>query len=147
MIKNFYIGMTTVLSCLLLTACAQGYISGSETSPALYPSGLPPITALNITDNTQVLSGYSADDSKHCKDFKITQAQALAYFQTAGIINASDAHHTFDVSPCYAKGDLTLKFEGPAKWSINELGSATLVKRNGAEIMLFCADCLLDNVQ
>lgn len=123
------------LSLLLLSACAQGYISGTDKTPAMAPSGLPEITALHITDNAR-------GDPKLCKNFKITQAQALAYFQTAKIVNASDTH----IAPCFARGDLNFAFEGAATWAINERGSSTLIKKNGTELRLFCPDCILGNV-
>ena len=135
--------LLSTLSLLLLSACAQGYVSGIGTTPALYPSGLPQITALHITENAKA---STAADTKHCSDFKITQAQALAFFNAAKIVNASDTHHTAEISPCFARGDLTLAFEGPAKWTINQDGSSTLTKNNGKALGLFCADCILGNV-
>ena len=138
--------LLSTLSILLLSACAQGYVSGTETTPALFPSDLPKITALNITENAKASTGYTAAETKYCGEFKVTQAQALAFFNSAKIVNASDAHHTVDVSPCFARGDLTLAFEGPAKWTINQGGSATLTKKNGKDLQLFCAGCILGNV-
>lgn len=138
--------LLSTLSLLLLTSCAQGYVSGTETTPALFPSGLPKITALNITGNAKASTGHTAAETKHCVDFKVTQAQALAYFNSAKIINASDEHHTVDVSPCFAEGDLILAFEGPAKWTITEGGASTLTKKNGKELRLLCVNCLLGNV-
>jgi hypothetical protein len=137
--------LLSALSLLLLSACAQGYISGTEKTPAMYPSGLPEITALHITDNVQTSAGHSAAETKHCKAFKITQAQAVAYFQTARLISASETTHTVDTSLCHAQGDMNLAFEGPARWTINEHGSSTLTKKNGTELKLFCPDCILGN--
>ena len=127
---------TLALSLLLLSACAQGYTSGTETTPALYPSGLPKITALHITENGK-------GDAKLCKDFKITQGQALAYFNTAKIINTMPQ----ETNPCSAQGDLTLAFEGPAKWMISSDGYATLTKQNGTELKMFCPRCILGNIR
>ena len=138
--------LLSTLSLLLLSACAQGYVSGTETTPALFPSDLPKITALNITENAKTSTGYTAAETKRCGDFKITQAQALAFFNAAKIVNTSDTHHTAEISPCFARGDLTLAFEGPAKWTINQDRSSTLTKDNGKALRLFCADCILGNV-
>lgn len=123
------------LSLLLLSACAQGYISETASHPAMAPSDLPKITALHITENAK-------GDAKLCKSFHLTQAQALAYFNTARIVSETDAKAV----SCYAQGNMTFAFEGPAIWAISKGGYATLTRKNGTKLNLFCPDCILGNV-
>jgi len=123
-----------------LASCATRHCSpGSEFEPSLCALSLPQINDIDIRKNAS--RSAQADDATQCDDFVLTEAQLRMFFSATKQIDASDAHHTLDWSPCNASGDVRFSDGRVGQWTISQSRLGSLAIDGDEEITLYCPRC------
>jgi len=125
---------------VLLASCATGNCSrGSEFEPALCAVNLPPISSIDIHQNAA--RSTLADDATRCDDFVLTESQLYMFFSATRQIDAGDAHHQLDWSPCHASGDVRFSDGRVGQWTISQSRVGSLAVDGDEPVTLYCRRC------
>lgn len=145
--------MTKRLAVMLLlcvaagTAQAEGGCTpGSEFEPRTCPLALPRIAHLTILRNA-AKSIQETDPAVSCGGFRLTPKLARRYLTHAKTVDANDAHHTLDWSPCSASGEVRFADGRRGHWHIEQLRAGTLKIGDADEQILYCPSCKLKPFQ
>lgn len=128
--------LSAVLGCSAHERCTKA----TEFMPALCPLHLPEIVDVRIEQNG-VKADAAKDDPADCTRFKVDGQVVRHFFESARKVDANDAHHTLDWSPCYASGTLTFADGRKAHWDINELRTGDFDLGTGARQFVYCQTC------
>jgi len=141
--------MAKRLAVVLLVCSAAGAAwadsactPGTEFEPSTCSLELPRITRVTILRNA-AKSSQEADPAVSCKAFALTPKLVRRYLRDARTVDANDAHHTLDWSPCSASGEVHLADGRRGHWHIEQLRAGTLKIGDADEQVLYCASCKL----
>jgi len=114
---------------------------GGEYEPCERPARLGTVASITIDHSWQPTA--SSDPRLNCADIApLDTATVRRYFRRAGRIQAHDALHQVDASPCRASGTLTTHDGRRATWSLGILREATLIWSDAPEpVYLYCSRC------
>lgn len=93
-------------------------------------AGMFPSNARDI----RVLETGTDSDANACADFHVTPESAKSFFALAVRISALDLHDTYDSSPCYARGTVSVGHE-TWYWEMRAAGTGS-IRRPGKELLL-----------
>jgi hypothetical protein len=124
----------------------HGCLPGSEFEPRTCPLELPRITRVTILRNASK-SSQEADPAVSCKAFTLTPKLVRRYLVHARTVDANDAHHTLDWSPCSASGELHFADGRRGLWHIQQLRAGALKIGGADEQILYCPSCKLKPFQ
>lgn len=124
-------------SCTAAGKCTEA----SEHVPALCPTGLPRIAAVDIEKNGEK-SPIENDPTVECSAFKITPKGVQLFFEKALETDARGANHTLKWSPCSASGKLTFTDGRKANWYVSQFQKGELdIDGEEKRMYLYCPDC------
>jgi hypothetical protein len=139
MVKSLLAGL--LLCVATVTAWAEGgCTAGSEFEPRTCPLELPRITRITILRNA-AKSIQETDPAVSCGGFKLTPTLVRRYLTHAKTVDANDAHHTLDWSPCSASGEVRFADGRRGRWHIEQLRAGTLKIGDADEQVVYCASC------
>jgi hypothetical protein len=136
--------MIAAVCCSAMAEAASRCSKGSEFEPPLCPLVLPKIASITVEENAAgpaVAQGAAADNAVDCKRFRLTPAQVRRYLSLARATNASDAHYTLDVSPCYASGTLVFKDGKTGRWRLDMLRTGSITIGDAEPGVTYCPRC------
>lgn len=132
------------MSALLCGHAASGASSpatctaASEFQPRLCKSNLPSITSIRFSPAVAA----SGEARRECKGFRLSAAQVRRFFRAARTVDANDAHHTLDWSPCHVAGQLRLSDGRTAQWQISQYQTGSMsIEGETMSMSLYCPSC------
>jgi hypothetical protein len=138
---------TGLIAALLLCSIAaarseDGCTPGSEFEPRTCPLELPRITRIAVLRNA-AKSTQQSDLAVSCKAFRLSPKRVHHYLTHAKTVAPNESHHTLDVSPCFASGEVSFADGRRGRWHIEQLRAGRLKIGDADEQTLYCPSCKL----
>ena len=87
----------------------------------------------------QVLETGSDEPTAFCKDFELTDSDAMLFFKKSHSISITQLHDDYEYLPCYVRGTATL--DGSiCKWEIRA-GATAEIHCNNQHAIFACDEC------
>lgn len=120
-----------MIALLTLSACGNDSVTNIPQSIA------------NSDFDVLTTKPRSEKKDSFCADFKLTQAQAAAFFNRGKEIDATTMHDNYDWLNCYVEGKLNNKTLGleNCTYSIQAGGTANIVCAEGKAYLWACDSC------
>lgn len=121
MVKNTLL----ILLFLVLVACGKNEDSSKRESV--------------IFSDVAVIEIGSDEENTFCKNFKLTNEQAVLFLKRSRMITAKTMHDKYDYLPCYVKGTSKIK-DKKCNWEIRAGGTAE-ISCSDNNYILACDKC------
>lgn len=133
--------IATLILCSLAggVQANDGCTAGSEFEPSLCPLDLPRIDQIILLRNGAAVS--AAGPTANCAAFHLTPRQVRRYLAHAKAVDATDAHHTLDRSPCFAAGELIFSDGRRGEWFIEQFRAGTVKIGPVEPQLVYCRAC------
>lgn len=136
------ISASLLLTAVSATPSPAQHPADEDVEPAVFPSNLPDVRWVIITENGKRTSP-EVDVDLPCERFIVTQAEISTFLHRADGVSAQDAMHMLNWTPCLAAGRVGFVDGRTGRWSVNLSRKGWLMMDDGQEINLYCPKCHL----
>lgn len=121
MVKNIII----TLFFLVLIACGKSEDSSKSENV--------------VFSDVVVMDSGVDEENAFCKNFKLTNEQAVSFFKRSHLISTKIMHDKYDYLPCYVKGTSKIK-DKKCNWEIRA-GGTSEISCSDTNYILACDKC------
>jgi len=100
------------------------------------------LSSVEILSSGQYSGLISGEETvQSCRDFRLAEADVLAFFKTAERVDLRQYGHDHEASNCYASGTFTALSGATGDWKIDRARRGYLHLQTGGTTYFYCPSC------